>query len=158
MPTQLGDKEFTATVYIISQEKPPRILLVHHKKYDKWMPPGGHIEAGENPYQAVIREALEETGIDITNYLPKPKKALEATFLPAPRWIIEGQIEPYGDQPMHYHIDLGYVVTLPHQVVKHQKDEAHNIGWFTQQEIEKLAMFDDVKQKFEQLFLEHTNH
>ena len=28
--------------------------------------PGGHIEAGESPEQAVIREALEETGCDIS--------------------------------------------------------------------------------------------
>jgi 8-oxo-dGTP pyrophosphatase MutT (NUDIX family) len=27
--------------------------------------PGGHIEAGESPEQAVIREALEETGCDV---------------------------------------------------------------------------------------------
>ncbi len=28
--------------------------------------PGGHIEAGESPEEAVVREALEETGCDIT--------------------------------------------------------------------------------------------
>ncbi len=28
--------------------------------------PGGHIEAGESPEQAVVREALEETGCDIS--------------------------------------------------------------------------------------------
>lgn len=28
--------------------------------------PGGHIEAGESPEQAVVRETLEETGCDVT--------------------------------------------------------------------------------------------
>ena len=37
-----------------------RIYLGHHKKADDWIPPGGHIEKGETPVEAAIREMQEE--------------------------------------------------------------------------------------------------
>ncbi|NIP40573.1 MAG: NUDIX domain-containing protein, partial [Candidatus Aenigmarchaeota archaeon] len=42
-----------------------RILLTHHKKFDKWVAPGGHIERGEIPDDAVVREVKEELNLDV---------------------------------------------------------------------------------------------
>ena len=42
------------------------VLLRMHDKYGIWMGPGGHIDPGEDPNQAVKREAMEEAGLDIT--------------------------------------------------------------------------------------------
>jgi len=39
-----------------------RLLLVFHPYLQRLLPPGGHIERGETPSQAAIREAAEETG------------------------------------------------------------------------------------------------
>jgi 8-oxo-dGTP diphosphatase len=41
------------------------ILLVHRRDMDLWDLPGGGIEAGELPTEAVIRETKEETGLDV---------------------------------------------------------------------------------------------
>lgn len=41
------------------------ILLCHRRDYDLWNLPGGGIEAGESPREAVIREVKEETGLDV---------------------------------------------------------------------------------------------
>ncbi|MCL5413284.1 MAG: NUDIX hydrolase [Candidatus Marsarchaeota archaeon] len=38
-----------------------KILLLKHKKLGVWLYPGGHIEEGEMPTEAAIREAKEET-------------------------------------------------------------------------------------------------
>lgn len=47
--------------------KDGKILMVkqHHEDKDIWMVPGGGIEAGENSIDAAVREAKEETGLDI---------------------------------------------------------------------------------------------
>ena len=42
-----------------------RIAMVHSLKYDYYKFPGGGIEAGETPEQAVIRETLEEAGLTV---------------------------------------------------------------------------------------------
>lgn len=40
-----------------------QVLVVHHKKAGLWLFPGGHIELGESPVQAVNREIQEELGL-----------------------------------------------------------------------------------------------
>lgn len=41
------------------------LLLKSHKRSDKYVVPGGHVELGERIEDATIREAKEETGLDI---------------------------------------------------------------------------------------------
>lgn len=48
------------------------VFLVHHKKASIWLPPGGHIEEGETPTEATIRECGEELGIPARFVSPKP--------------------------------------------------------------------------------------
>jgi 8-oxo-dGTP diphosphatase len=51
-------------VYFIPVDAASRCLLLgDHRKSGLWLPPGGHVEEGEDPRQAVIREAREELGI-----------------------------------------------------------------------------------------------
>jgi 8-oxo-dGTP diphosphatase len=51
-------------VYFIPVDVANRCLLLgDHRKSGLWLPPGGHVEEGEDPRQAVIREAREELGI-----------------------------------------------------------------------------------------------
>ena len=39
-----------------------RLLAVHHPYLQRWMQPGGHLDDGESPQLAALRETLEETG------------------------------------------------------------------------------------------------
>ena len=56
------ERHFTATGFVVDKKS---ILLHWHKKLSMWLPPGGHIEPGEDPQQAIIREVLEETGLSV---------------------------------------------------------------------------------------------
>jgi 8-oxo-dGTP diphosphatase len=40
-----------------------RVLLVDHRKAGLWLPPGGHVDPGEDPRDTVVREAAEELGL-----------------------------------------------------------------------------------------------
>ena len=42
-----------------------RVLLNHRRDCDFWNLPGGGVESGEAPWQAVVREAREETGLEV---------------------------------------------------------------------------------------------
>lgn len=141
-----GQKQFTASVWLLSDGSPKKVLLIHHKKLSTWMQPGGHIEKFENPIQGAVREVLEETGIDISHLLVTEEKVDEYAFMmPSPRFIMEQSIPAHGEQPDHYHIDLEYVVEVPEQVVSHQIEESHGIGWFTWEEVQELKTFENTK-------------
>ena len=40
------------------------VLLCHRPDVDLWNAPGGRVEAGESPWEAVVREIREETGVE----------------------------------------------------------------------------------------------
>ena len=53
------------------------VLLVHRHSSREWYPDcwdlvGGHVETGESPHEAVIRECLEELGVHVHDPLPIP--------------------------------------------------------------------------------------
>ena len=41
------------------------VVLHRHRILGIWVAPGGHIDLGENPWDAVMREAAEETGLTV---------------------------------------------------------------------------------------------
>lgn len=54
-------------LYILNDRK--QVLLGLRKSphgYGTWCPPGGHMEFGESNAEAAVREAKEETGLDIS--------------------------------------------------------------------------------------------
>ena len=52
--------------YGSSQKPELQVLLVHRSDYDLWNLPGGGLEKGESPWQGVIREVKEETGLNVS--------------------------------------------------------------------------------------------
>ena len=58
---------WTGGVRVIVLDDDNRILMVRqdHPERKVWMVPGGSIEEGESSAQAAVREALEETGLEI---------------------------------------------------------------------------------------------
>ena len=54
--------DFTVACYIV---KAGRVLMIYHTELDKWLPIGGHIDTGEDPDQALLREIREECGLEV---------------------------------------------------------------------------------------------
>ena len=93
-------REFTVAVFVVHRG---RVLLLFHPKLGMWLPPGGHIEPGELPDEAAVREVLEETGVRVCLV---GEQALDVEY---PRQLAR----PAGIQlediaPGHQHIDLVY--------------------------------------------------
>lgn len=58
---------FSAAVVIVNEKK--EVLLLNHvlRPFSGWGLPGGFIDYGENPEQAIRREVIEEVGIEVEN-------------------------------------------------------------------------------------------
>jgi ADP-ribose pyrophosphatase YjhB (NUDIX family) len=54
---------FTIGVFAIIINKDNKVLLSHRRDMDLWNLPGGSLEKGETPWEGVIREVKEESGL-----------------------------------------------------------------------------------------------
>lgn len=66
-PTGTGstDSLHTMGAFAVIRDDLGRILLSHRRDMDLWNLPGGRIERGELPTDAVVREVKEETEVDV---------------------------------------------------------------------------------------------
>jgi 8-oxo-dGTP pyrophosphatase MutT (NUDIX family) len=147
--------DFTVAIFVVHDEK---ILLIHHRKLDKWLPLGGHIELDEDPEQAALREAKEESGLDVELLGDRPPTTSPGTrALIAPRFL---DIHRINDT--HEHIGLIYWARpkvesarcadrTPQRGIPTNPilatEEHHDIRWCSVEDLEKLQppMMDAVK-------------
>lgn len=119
--------DFTISVFIVHENT---VLLVHHPRYDKWLPMGGHIELNEDPEQALYREIAEETGLQVTLLSTKPSVESPGTkFLPTPNYL-----DVHEANAPHQHISLTYFARASNDNAR-LSDEHTELKWFTQDEL-----------------------
>ncbi|MCX6727941.1 MAG: NUDIX domain-containing protein [Candidatus Saccharibacteria bacterium] len=57
--------KFTIGCFAVIFDEDNKVLLVHRRDRDLWVLPGGAMETGESPDDAVVREVNEETGLRV---------------------------------------------------------------------------------------------
>ena len=123
--------DFTVAVFIVENGK---VLLVHHRKLDKWLPIGGHIELDEDPEQAALREAQEESGFDVELVGDRPPTTEPGTrALIAPRFLDIHRITG-----THEHIGMIYWARPKAGSMRLAAGEHHDICWSSSSELDSL--------------------
>ncbi|MCW5552900.1 MAG: NUDIX domain-containing protein [Verrucomicrobiae bacterium] len=132
--------DFTVAIFVVHQQ---RVLLVHHRRLEKWLPLGGHIELDENPEQAALREAKEESGLEVELLGERPPTTEPGTrALIAPRFL---DIHRITDT--HEHIGMIYWARPRNGTLTLAAEEHLDIRWCAASDLEALqpAMSDAVK-------------
>jgi 8-oxo-dGTP pyrophosphatase MutT (NUDIX family) len=123
--------DFTVALFIVHAG---RVLLVHHRKLDQWLPVGGHIELDEDPEQAALREAKEESGLDVELLGERPPTTEPGTrALIAPRFLDIHRITA-----THEHVGMLYFARPRGGEVTLAAGEHHAIRWCDAAELERL--------------------
>ena len=157
-------RHFTATAFVIDSRK--RVLLLWHRRLQRWMPPGGHVDENETPEDAAKRECKEETNLDV-EIMGESSSDLftenphEGRMLKKPIALLLENIPdcPERNEPAHQHMDFLYLARplneedareMTHVAPDRDRGESDGMRWFTKEEIGKLdertEIFSNVKE------------
>jgi ADP-ribose pyrophosphatase YjhB (NUDIX family) len=129
-------RDFTATTFVVWRGA---VLLHRHPKLGMWLPCGGHIEPGELPDDAAIREVREESGVEIALEGPAAIEVEVPRQLATPRGI---RLETI--RPGHEHIDLIYF-GRPREPYAGELAERDAFGWYRPEALAALGASDEVR-------------
>ena len=123
--------DFTVAIFIVHEG---RVLLIHHRNLNKWLPVGGHIELDEDPEMAALREAKEESGFDIELIGERPPTSGKGTrALIAPRFL-----DIHYISATHEHIGMMYWARPKTGQLTLASAEHHDIRWCSSEELDAL--------------------
>lgn len=116
----------TASAWILCPDK-QRTLLTHHKKLDRWLQLGGHIESDSSVQLAALREAREESGIEALGFVENTVFDIDVHNIPG-----------NTDVPSHVHYDLRFLLIAENANLI-ISDESNDLRWIELNSVDKLV-------------------
>jgi 8-oxo-dGTP pyrophosphatase MutT (NUDIX family) len=115
-----------------------RVLLVHHRRLDRWLLPGGHVEPEDKDIEdAARREVVEETGAVL---------GPDCLFVGADVHGIPGR----KHEPYHLHHDLLFHFRALGDELR-VSGESHAVAWCSPAEFDRYQIPDNVRRAYQRL-------
>jgi 8-oxo-dGTP pyrophosphatase MutT (NUDIX family) len=111
----------TASAFVVG---PRGVILHRHRRLHRWLQPGGHVEPGELPTEAAVRECTEETGLAVIH----PPTGPHLTH-----------VDVHAAAQGHVHLDLRYLLWAPDRDPAPGPGESQEVAWFTWEIAAELA-------------------
>jgi ADP-ribose pyrophosphatase YjhB (NUDIX family) len=122
----------TGSAWITNTERTQAVLL-HHKKLDIWVQPGGHMDDSDDSLvSASLREAVEETGLNSLALASESIFDLDVHEIPARK-----------EEPKHWHLDVRYWFEAKDMTLS-ISEESNDLKWLTRSEIENITSEESV--------------
>ncbi len=103
----------------------PRGTVLHlHKRLHLWLQPGGHVDPGEGPWDAALRESAEETGLALAHPADGPRLV---------------HVDVHEGAKGHEHYDLRYLLLAEDADPAPREGESPHARWFSWAEASRLA-------------------
>lgn len=145
----LLEGHITGSAWITSPDG-AQVLLIHHRKLDRWFQPGGHADGDPDVVAVALREAQEETGLPNLQLVspvifdvdihPIPARG-DQSAAPQIADRIAGRI---GAVPEHLHYDIRFHFTSDQAIASGESREVKAIRWVSLDEAEQLANSESI--------------
>lgn len=107
-----GPLHATASAIVVGRRG---TLLHRHKRLGVWLQPGGHVDPGEAPWDAAVRETAEETGVPGSHPAEGPR-------------LVHTDVHRGGRG--HTHLDLRYLLLAGDVDPAPGVGESTDVRWF----------------------------
>jgi 8-oxo-dGTP pyrophosphatase MutT (NUDIX family) len=122
----------TGTGVVLSPKR-RSVLLVHHRRLDRWLLPGGHVEAEDDSVASTAyREVLEETGARVTGRAA-PLVGMDVHSIPG-----------NAREPYHLHHDLIFAFQATTKRCECSA-ESRAVSWCKLSDFERYALPDSIR-------------
>jgi 8-oxo-dGTP pyrophosphatase MutT (NUDIX family) len=106
-----NEHHVTSSAFVVSSRG---VILHLHRRLGIWVQPGGHVDPGESPQEACVRETSEETGLSARH--TAPPRLFHVDVHPGPNG--------------HTHYDLRYVLLSDPLDPDPPDHESPDVYWF----------------------------
>lgn len=96
------------------------VLMLHHRKLDWWLQPGGHADGNPDLRQVALKETSEETGIDLTQIRLLDQNVFDVDI---------HTIYPSAHDHRHVHYDIRFLVEIDDRLPLPGNNESHQVAW-----------------------------
>ncbi len=115
---------------------PRGVVLLKHKRLGFWLQPGGHIDPGETPWDAALREAQEETGLEV-RFAPVLTESSDGPDSQNSSGAVDDQgvppllhVDVHAGGRGHTHLDVRYLLDGGVADPNPPEGESQEIGWY----------------------------
>ncbi|MGG7177885.1 NUDIX hydrolase [Clostridium paraputrificum] len=118
----------TSSGYIVNKTK-DKVLMIYHKIYNSWSWTGGHADGDEDLLYVAIKEAKEETGLEVVT--PISNKIFSLDILP-----VNGHFKNGSFVSSHLHLSVAYLLEADeNHTLTINEEETNGVKWIPIDEI-----------------------
>ncbi len=135
---------FTASALLLNKDL-SKVLLMHHRKLDIWVQPGGHCDGDADVLNVAIKESQEESGIIDIKPLSQEIFDLDIHLIP-----------PSKKEEAHYHFDVRFLLHAYNDDNLVQNHESKELRWVDKDARNAPTKSRSVLRMFEKLMVLKT--
>jgi 8-oxo-dGTP pyrophosphatase MutT (NUDIX family) len=123
----------TASAWIVDPQR-RRVVLLHHRKLERWLQLGGHVDGDPDVRRAALREAREESGLRTLRMIGDDIYDIDVHRIPA-----------RAAEPEHEHYDIRFALEADPREPLAGNEESRDVRWIALGELERYAIDDSVR-------------
>ncbi len=122
---QLHAGHVTGSSWVVNPAR-SHTLLLHHRKLDRWLQPGGHADGDPDMLRVVLKETAEETGIPLEQIHLVNDDLFDVDI---------HTIHPSPHDHRHVHFDIRFLVEIDDRIPLPGNNESFDVRWVPLHEV-----------------------
>lgn len=128
---QLDHGHVSGSAWVLNPAR-SHVFLLHHRKLNLWLQPGGHADNNHDILQVALSETSEEAGAD-----PASIRLLSEGIFD----VDVHSVHETANEPRHNHFDIRFLVELDDTRPLHGNRESFAVAWVPLDDVMRLNNF-----------------